>query len=232
MTPLRRPVRVAAALAALLGSSFLVPAAFAQTDPATQAPSEPQLGQATQAPPTTTLTRGAYVFGDIGANWLRDAHARGVNTTFSYDTGWAGVVGGGWGFGNGIRVEGELGRRHSEASNSTGGTSATSVMINALYDFETRTPFTPYVGVGTGFADINFDNVRAAGTRIDDNDVRWAYQAIAGTTYQLSNHWKLDANYRYFGTDRPELTADNGTTVRTHYRDHALLIGARYEFGP
>lgn len=219
MQSVRRRLHVSAALAALLGPAGLAPAALAQTPPAPQ------------PAPVTTVTRGAYVFGDIGANWLRDAHSRGTTTTYSYDTGWAGVVGGGWGFGNGIRVEGELGHRDSNASNSTGGTDATSFMVNALYDFNTRTPFTPYVGVGTGFADIHFDNVRTPTSRIDDSDVRWAYQAIAGTTYQLNNHWKLDANYRYFGTERPELTADDGTTVRSHYRDHALLLGVRYEFG-
>lgn len=216
---LRRWIRPAA-VAALLGGTALAPAAFAQPAPTTP------------SAVAATATRGAYVFGDIGANWLRDAHTRGVNTTYSYDTGWVGLVGGGWGFGNGFRVEGELGHRGSSVSNTTGDVDANSVMGNVLYDIATGTRITPYVGVGTGFADVHFHNVGAPGTSISDSDVVWAYQGIAGLTYQLDRHWKLDANYRYFGTERPEFTAANGASATSHYRDHALLVGVRYEFGP
>lgn len=227
---LRRYIRPAA-IAALVGSTVLAFPAFAQTAPAT-GPADAQSAAAPPPPVSATVTTGAYVFGDIGANWLRDAHSRGVNTTYSYDTGWVGLVGGGWGFGNGIRVEGELGHRGSDVSNTSGSTSANSLMGNVYYDFATGTPITPYVGVGTGVAHVRFHNVGAPGTSIDDGDTVWAYQGIAGLTYQLSNHWKADANYRYFGTERPDLTAANGTPVTTHYRDHALLLGIRYEFGP
>lgn len=226
---LRRCLPIAAA--ALLGSTVLASPVFAQTAPAS-GPANTQTAAARSAPTSASVTTGAYVFGDIGPNWLRDAHSHGVNTTYSYDTGWVGVIGGGWGFGNGFRVEGELGHRGSDVSNTSGSTSANSLMGNVYYDFSTGTRFTPYVGVGTGVAHIRFHNVGAPGTSINDDDTVWAYQGIAGLTYQLSDHWKADANYRYFGTERPELTADNGTPVTSHYRDHAFLLGVRYEFGP
>lgn len=210
-------LRLGTAALALLAGTSLAPCAFAQT--------------ATQ-PAAATLTTGAYVFGDVGPNWLRDAHTSGVNTTYSYDTGPAVVLGAGWGFGNGIRVEGELGHRGNDVDNTVGHTSATSVMANALYDFDTGTRFTPYVGVGTGFAHIRFHDVGAPGTSIDGGDTEWAYQGILGLTYQLSDRWKADANYRYFGTERPDFTAANGTSAESHYRDNAILVGVRYELGP
>jgi OmpA-OmpF porin, OOP family len=215
MQTLRRSFQLGAAAVALLGAALAAPGAFAQA-------------------PAATMTKGAYVFGDIGANWLRDAHTNGVNTTYSYDTGWAGVAGGGWGFGNGIRLEGELGHRGSDVSNTGGDATATTFMANALYDFDTGTPFTPYVGVGTGLAHVRFHNVGVPGTSnsINDDDNVWAYQGIVGGTYQLRDHWKIDANYRYLGTERPDFTAANDTSAESHYRDHALLVGVRYEFGP
>lgn len=210
-------LRLSAAALALAAGPLFASHAFAQT---------------AAQPAAATPTQGAYVFGDIGPNWLRDAHTRGVNTTYSYDTGPALVLGGGWGFGNGFRLEGELGHRSNDVSNTVGSARATSLMANVLYDFNTGTRFTPYVGVGTGVADIRFHDVGAPGTSINDSDTEWAYQGILGLTYQLSDHWKADANYRYFGTERPDFTAANGTSAESHYRDNAVLVGVRYEFGP
>ncbi len=214
MQTLRQSLRLGAGAAALIGTVLLAPGVFAQSTPA-------------------KMTKGAYVFGDIGANWLRDAPSSGVNTTYNYDAGWAGVAGAGWGFGNGFRVEGEVGHRDSDVSNADGDTSATSLMANALYDFDTGTPFTPYAGVGTGAARVKFHRVGVPGSSnsIDDADTVWAYQGILGGTYQLEGNWKIDANYRYLGTEKPDLTAANGAAVSTHYRDHAVLVGLRYEFG-
>ncbi len=203
-----RSLRIGTAAAALLGVATFAPAAFAQT------------GTQSSAPTVATRTNGAYVFGDIGLSWLRDAPTGGV--TYDYDTGYAIAFGGGWGFGNGFRVEGEYAHRGNDVGNANGDTSADSLMANVYYDVSTGTRFTPYVGVGTGFARVDFSDV---GNRINDSDLVWAYQAIGGLTYQIADQWKLDANYRYFGTETPNVGG-----VNSHYRDHAVLIGARYEF--
>ena len=189
-----------AAVAAVL----LAPAAFAQSS----------------APAVATTTNGLYAFGDVGMSWLRDADTGG--TTYQSDTGLAIAFGAGWGFGNGFRAEAEFSHRGNDVSNAHGDISADSMMANVYYDIGTGTRFTPYVGVGTGFSRVDFNDV---GNRINDSDLVWAYQAIGGLTYQIADQWKLDANYRYFGTETPDVGG-----VQSHYRDHALLIGARYEF--
>jgi outer membrane protein OmpA-like peptidoglycan-associated protein len=185
-------------------------------------------------------TNGLYIVGGLGANWLRDADTTGtgVNTKYEFETGWAGIVGVGWGYGNGIRVELEGGYRTNDvdkASTGTanGDTNAWSLMLNGLYDVNTGTSFTPYIGAGLGLARVKFDDVTVPGgtTRIDDSDTTFAYQGLLGIAYTLAPQWKIDLGYRYFVAHDPEFNASTGAKVESEYRSHTVLLALRYEFG-
>jgi OmpA-OmpF porin, OOP family len=191
------------------------------------------------SPADAQQTNGLYIAGGAGLNWLRDAETR-VNGAGTGDTesdlGWAGIGAVGWGFGNGFRIEGELGYRENEVdrltnSSASGDISSWSVLGNVLYDFNTGTKFTPYIGAGLGIARVMLD-ARAGGTTVDDSDSVVAFQGIGGVAYALTDMLKLDLSYRYLGTTDPNFhVRSTNASMDTEYQNHTLLLSLRYEFG-
>jgi len=165
--------------------------------------------------------------------------------TVEFDTGWAGFLTLGWGFGNGMRVELEGGYRSNDVDSITlGGTRATGVggrqtqwsgMVNALYDFNMGW-INPYIGLGVGYAQINWEDVKTSGgTIVDDSDGQFAYQGIIGASVPLSMPGlSLTADYRYFATLDPSFAikaAAGGGTIDSENKNHTFTIGLRYAFG-
>ena len=111
------------------------------------------------------------------------------------------------------------------------------VMANVFYDIGTGTRFTPYVGLGVGWA----RHVAAAEqskllggpkeTRDDTTD-NLAWSLHAGILYRLGRDWHLEAAYRY--VDFGEVSSgpfSDGTTVGTDsYTSHDLVLGILYAF--
>jgi outer membrane protein OmpA-like peptidoglycan-associated protein len=185
-------------------------------------------------------TSGFYVGGAIGYNLLRDSDISGpgIGNNVEWDGSWAGLGSFGYGFGNGFRVEGEIGYRTNDVDNVSGGGPATgksnawSFMGNVLYDFNTGTALTPYIGVGLGGASVRFDDTGTfSGTRVDDSDMVFAYQGIAGLAYAFAPQLKLTLDYRYFGTSDPSFATNTNVGVDSEYRTHTVMLGLRYEFG-
>jgi outer membrane protein OmpA-like peptidoglycan-associated protein len=185
---------------------------------------------------------GPYIAAGAGANWgdatdlrqngsltagLRSAGFPANSGRTTFETGWVGVVSLGYGFGNGFRLEGEIGYRSNDTNGISGfgplvnsgripGTNGTrhsaSFMVNALYDFSiSRAPWVmPYVGAGAGVALSGYtgraSRFEVPGTlvRTDYNgDVTvFAYQAIAGLAFPIAAVPGLaaTAEYRYFAT--------------------------------
>jgi len=186
-------------------------------------------------------TSGWYLGGGLGANWLRDADVGGsgvANSKAEFDRGWAGAAAVGYGLGNGFRLEGELGYRSNDVdkvggASGGGDVSQWSLMGNALYDIQTGTAFTPYVGVGLGGVRIDVDGGRTftGGRTINDDDTVFAYQGILGVAYSLAPQWKLDLSYRYFASLDPSFKTNDNLKVDGENRNHTVLLGLRYEFG-
>lgn len=125
-------------------------------------------------------------------------------------------------------------------SNAAVTTSATSnlnshtVMLNAYYDIDTGTRFTPYVGGGLGVA-INRTKATASalgqsasGSKTKTN---LAWSLAAGVGYAFDANWVAELGYRYIDlgkaaygdSDISILTSDNVTA-------HEVLAGLRYRF--
>lgn len=186
------------------------------------------------------VTTGPYLSLGAGPQWLNDAKTTGstTNTTYRFDTGWTAIGALGYGLGNGFRVEGEFGYRHSNVSSASTGSASGSVkaldfMANGLYDFNLGWPVTPYLGVGVGAARVSANNLTVPGSTstINDSALEFAYQGMAGLTYAINQNLKVDLGYRYFRTTDPEYHVGSGGTVRSQYRDNTLLISFRWEFG-
>ena len=185
-------------------------------------------------------TTGLYVSGGFGVNWLQDvtSNGNGGSTDLSFKYGPAAAAALGYGLGNGFRTELELAYRRNNVDSSSRGASdghaeTWSLLGNLLYDFNTGTAFTPYVGIGIGGARTSYDSVGAlAGNRrADDSSVAPAGQAIAGVSYAIDQNLKLDLSYRYFMAANSTYSTTNGGTAEVSNRNHTLLLGVRYEFG-
>ncbi len=142
-----------------------------------------------------------------------------------------------------LRTEFELSYRKYEgdshkSSSSTvrelgGNISYLSGMVNGLCDFKTGTGFTPYIGLGLGLSQVTWSDVKMAGYSygLDDSDKVFAYQAMGGVGYALTDSLTLDLEYRYFhAQDISVRDSDGKIGTLDNNTNHSFLIGLRYLF--
>jgi opacity protein-like surface antigen len=124
-----------------------------------------------------------------------------------------------------------------------GSLQATTLMTNLLWDFMPDTTLNPFVGFGIGVANLDLQLAARANTGnrsigIDDKDQVFAYQWLAGLSWEATERLNVDVTYRYLNTT----SADWGPATNTsalfdpqvfsgEYTDHALTFGLRYAFG-
>jgi opacity protein-like surface antigen len=179
---------------------------------------------------------GPYVGLGVGPNFLNDASTTGPTGTHSadFDTGFAGIGTLGYKFDKNWRTEFELGYRRNEVSNVSGGGGDGDVhswdyMGNVLYDIDTGSKWTPYVGIGAGAV-----HYRAAGlqltptTTTNDGDTGFAYQGILGVSYDVTPRSQMFLDYRYLRANNPSVTDSSGGNYDTTYRSNTVLLGFRY----
>ena len=110
-----------------------------------------------------------------------------------------------------------------------------SLMLNAYYDFNTCTKWTPYVGAGMGVAMLKFTaKDMADGEKESQKSYNFAWQIGAGVAYDLTKNVALDAGYRYIdaGAATAEKNIDSDFRHRIKYDTaaHEIYFGARYTF--
>jgi opacity protein-like surface antigen len=158
-----------------------------------------------------------------------------VGAAFGYDYGLA-------------RLEVELAYRENDvdrvnsegfAFRADGDFSATSVMLNGYWDFETGSPVVPYIGGGIGFANVSANNIKVfdvdgVESFVDDDDSVFAYQLAAGIAFDLNPALTLDLGYRFFGTSTVELDANpllfQPAGIETEFDSHNVNLGLRMNF--
>lgn len=184
---------------------------------------------------------GWYVGMNTNMSFQREGDARlnGVTDVIEYKDGW-GISGySGYAYGNGLRTEGELTYRHASADTITGTNAGTAggglhnlaLMANALYDIDTGTRFTPYIGAGVGVSRVGPDNLRTInGGELDDNKMAFAYQGIAGFALALEGNWFFTADYRYFATPDVKVKSNGSDKGEIENSSHNLMMGIRYNF--
>lgn len=179
---------------------------------------------------------GWYLGAGAGANFLQDSDVGGIGSSIDSNIGGVGVIRFGYDYGNGWMTEVEVGYRQNGVDDvngvdADGKTRNLDGMINVLYAFETGTMFRPYIGGGLGASNVRYDNINPiAGTRIDDEDVVFAYQGIAGAMIDIDPALAVFLEYRYLGTDEPDLDTDSGINVEGENNNHSALIGLRYKW--
>jgi len=198
-----------------------------------------------------------YVSVNGGMSIMNDADATDTFTggsgsgSIEHDNGYAltGAIGTTWGP---VRIEGELGYRANDldslnvtsltlagvgtfsglaTASLDGDVSALTGMANVWYDIPTGTNWTPFLGGGIGFANVNMEinHVGTVATSLDDSDTVFAYQFGAGIGYKVSPQSTVTLSYRFLGTSDTEFSVGS-ETIESEYQNHSILLGLNYTF--
>ncbi len=104
-----------------------------------------------------------------------------------------------------------------------------SIFLNAYYDIDTGTKFTPYIGGGIGYAK-NEVSLSSSGLNISKDDTNFAWQLGAGVAYAVNDNVSVDFGYRYTDMDEIDVVIPSGSTSTVETDSHELYLGARYTF--
>lgn len=203
-------------------------------------------GAATAAPAQmndsdgATDDRGFYVSGLLGLHQTRDSDINGgaIDVEGEFDHGLTGLLGLGFDFGEGWRIEAETGYREADVdsvsgASGSGDADALSLIGNVFYDFNLGGRIEPYIGAGLGLARVSADGISPVGTTsIDDDDTGIALQAGAGLAVPLNPRLKLTFDYRYLSVQDLSFTTASGVGVDADYDDHAVFVGLRFALNP
>jgi outer membrane protein OmpA-like peptidoglycan-associated protein len=185
-----------------------------------------------------------YIGGAAGPDFAVDSKSSGggYSGTAHYDIGPAALLSLGYGFG---AFRGEIEESYNKNDvNGIGGSSLShaggnarswTTLFNGFYDFNTGTPWTPYVGAGVGFdlfhASLNGTTPSGRGvTAYNGSDTTFAYQFIGGVSYALSPNLSLTTDYRYLASTDASIKSGNGNW-KVENANHIITAGLRWTFG-
>ncbi len=124
--------------------------------------------------------------------------------------------------------------------NYTSTTSLSSLFVNAYFDIQTGTSFTPYVGAGLGLAWVGFEVTRPNPTTAYSNfaentDANFAWNIGLGVAYDFSSQFSVDLGYRYVSYGEGVTEAGYYNSVSGHVRTdnvgmNQFYLGARLTF--
>ena len=183
---------------------------------------------------------GPYMSLGVGANFLNDADLTGTGVTdkAEFNTGWAVMGAVGYAFDKNWRSELELGFRRNDIDKLTNGggnsgnVDGASLMGNLLYDIDTGSKWTPYLGVGVGAVRYKANGLQPTSTStLNDSDTKLAAQGILGIAYDVSQNTQLFLDYHYLASRDPSVTSSNSTALKSEYEAHTVMLGFRYSFG-
>jgi OmpA-OmpF porin, OOP family len=122
-----------------------------------------------------------------------------------------------------------------------------AVMLNLLFDFDVTDTINFSVGAGIGGAQVEVEATftSAFGTILTlderDQDWTWAYQGIAGVSFETGDQTEIFIDYRYFVANDVDIQPASdfgggfipGANFDTNMENHTVKFGFRYFFeGP
>jgi opacity protein-like surface antigen len=178
-----------------------------------------------------------YLKGNVGIGMAMDADIDNMpenagTAKMTFDSGFLGTAALGYDFAGPFRTEVEYGWQKNDIDTlsysnligniNQGDLKTQSIMMNGYYDVDTGSPWSPFVGAGIGWAKVDLNTPALP---FGDNDDVFAYQLMAGVSYNFSDQLALDAQYRFFDTQDATIQgADFSTT------SNDLMLGIRYTF--
>jgi len=183
--------------------------------------------------------KGLYLQGQAGITLPENSQVDTASQrNADHDLGWVGRIG--FGYANGRGVRGEIGLDYRESDvDKVGGVGAVgtarsgSLMINGYYDFFKDSKIQPFIGAGFGLGLVDADGVApVSGSAINDDDMDFAYQGMAGVSVSVSPRTKITLGYRYFTIPDLKFRTAGGAAIDADYATHEFMLGVRYSFGP
>ena len=199
-------------------------------------------------------TKGWFLTAEGGYSYLQAFDSSGSPTGLQFraspTNGFAAGMDGGYNFGY-LSLMGEAFYRHQQvnslfvqngginfpaltgvSSGPFGEVANFATMMNFKVDFLPQRVWTPYVGAGIGGSWTKLSRLGVAGTTIVSNTTfDFAYQALAGVSYQISPKVSLALDYRYFATTTAKSQDLTGATFNVPYATQNVMLALTYHFG-
>ncbi len=119
-----------------------------------------------------------------------------------------------------------------------------TLFLNTYWDFNTGTPFTPYIGAGIGAAFIKTEGNSSGSNPIEgswDMDfgsktvTNFAWNVGAGLGYDITDNWTVDLGYRFVGLGSVKTAKyhEGDEWIQMKSSDlyqHQVALGIRYTF--
>jgi opacity protein-like surface antigen len=196
------------------------------------------------------LQQGSYAMLEGGVNFhaATDSYyaLTGTNRRLHLKTGYAISGGGGYKWSNGLRVEGEFSYHRNKfkyintpANPYSGRQVTASFMVNAIYDINTGSRITPYIGGGVGGTMAWFKQLSQLTSGVtsfqNDDSSRFAYQGIAGVAIAIAPQWETLVDFRYRVSDGHKFSVLNvvgtfNSYSRYNIHETTVMAGLRYAF--
>lgn len=191
------------------------------------------VGLLLMASTTSALAAGPYIGATGGVSIIHDGDisVTGIGTAEAeYDAGFGFNITAGYNF-EPARLEFEFGYKNADMDKISGPGGSLSVsdtevsvmsfMVNALYDFKTKSAFTPYVGAGLGILNGELEE-----QGYEADDTQFGYQLIVGAAYNINKNLAIDLSYRF--QHAPSDFSNEGVDIE--YMSSNIMAGIRYNF--
>ncbi len=127
---------------------------------------------------------------------------------------------------------GDLGTTVGElVGNGQGEVETSTFFLNGYYDFRNSTNWTPFLGAGIGYANVEIDYSPSNVGIIDDDDDVFAWQIMGGVSYAINEQFEITGSIRYRETDEAEF---NSSLLQSEFdiETETLIydLGIRYNF--
>ncbi len=112
-----------------------------------------------------------------------------------------------------------------------------ALFLNVIQEFNTGSPYIPYVGVGVGLVNVDSDLRYGPVANISDDDTVFGYNFVVGLDVKLSKKFTGFIEYRYLETNDVDLDrlggGPGGLAVTSQSGDiqiDTIGVGLRYSF--
>ena len=150
----------------------------------------------------------------------------------TFDSGFVGTLAVGYDFASSLRVEAEYVWQKNDLDQlfynnrfgnfNDGDLKTQALMVNGYYDVDTGSSWSPFVGVGLGWAKVDLNTPALP---LGDNDNVFAYQIMAGVSYAMNDNISFDAQTRFFVTQDATIQGADFS-----FSSNDFMLGIRYNF--
>lgn len=106
---------------------------------------------------------------------------------------------------------------------------AYTAMVSGYWDITKWNGFTPYVGAGIGVSYNNLHDINLPAAQNSNGRVDFAYQLMAGVSYDITPNLTVDAGYRYIDLGKAKAKGADPIKV-DNLESHDFRVGLRYNF--